>query len=194
MEVKKILIDNDTIQERIRELAEQINDDYKEKKLTLICLLKGAVYFFADLTRHLDLDTELCFMRLSSYEGENSTGKIEVKIDIEEDIKGKDVLIVEDIIDSGNTLNFLKNYLLDKGPNSVKICTLLDKPKRREVENIKVDYLGFSIPNRFVIGYGMDLDESYRNLLDINCITQENDPKIEEDVKSIKLQLTKKNH
>ena len=188
MENIKTLIDNETIQEKINQLAQKINEDYAGKKLTMICILKGAVYFFADLSRKVNLDTEICFMRISSYTGENSTGKIDIKIDLEEDIKGKDVLVVEDIIDTGKSLSFLKNYLLEKKPNSVKICTLLDKPERRK-EDFNPDYVGFVIPDRFVIGYGMDYNEAHRTLPDVDCITKENDKKLNDDIKAIKLQL-----
>ena len=192
MEKKVILIDEETIQTRIKELAQEINKDYKGKELTLICILKGSMYFFTDLTRHLDLDTNLEFMRISTYEGKESKGKIDVKLDLDKPIKGKDVLVVEDIIDTGITLSFLLDYLAVREPKSIKLCTLLDKPDRRTEENVKVDYTGFIIPDRFVIGYGLDLDEKYRNLKEINCIIDENDrKKIEEEKKLIKKQIRK---
>ena len=196
METRKILIDEETLQERITELAEEISNDYQDKDLRLICILKGAVYFFADLSKKISINTKVSFMRISSYVGENSTGKIDIKLDLDEDIEGKDVLIVEDIVDSGRSLSYLKEHLQKKNPNSVKICVLLDKPDRREEENkdLVVDYVGFKIPDRFVIGYGMDLDENYRNLKEINCITKENDKKLDNDVKCIKKQLKIKKH
>lgn len=191
MEKKEILIDEETLQKRINELAEQITNDYKGQELTVICILKGSMYFFTDLTKKIKLDTNIEFMRLSSYVGENSTGKINIKLDLENSIQGKDVLIVEDIIDSGKTMAFLLDYLTLKNPNSIKLCVLLDKPERRTVENINADYVGFTIPNRFVIGYGLDLDEKYRNLPEINCITTDNDKTLENDKNAIKKQLVK---
>lgn len=191
MKKREILIDEKTLNERIKQLAEQITEDYKGTELTLICILKGSMYFFTDLTRNLNLDTNIEFMRLSSYQGEESTGKIEIKVDLEKPIKGKDILIVEDIVDTGKTMSFLLDYLSLKEPNSIKICTLLDKPERREEDSdIKVDYVGFTIPNRFVIGFGLDLDEKYRNLKEINCLINENEQEeLSEDIKSIKKQL-----
>ena len=191
MEKKEILIDEETLQKRINELAEQITNDYKGQELTVICILKGSMYFFTDLTKRIKLDTNIEFMRLSSYVGENSTGKINIKLDLENSIQGKNVLIVEDIIDSGKTMAFLLDYLTLKNPNSIKLCVLLDKPERRTVENINADYVGFTIPNRFVIGYGLDLDEKYRNLPEINCITTDNDKTLENDKNAIKKQLVK---
>lgn len=191
MKKKEILIDEETLQKRINELAEQITNDYKGQELTVICILKGSMYFFTDLTKRIKLDTNIEFMRLSSYVGENSTGKINIKLDLENSIQGKDVLIVEDIIDSGKTMAFLLDYLTLKNPNSIKLCVLLDKPERRTVENINADYVGFTIPNRFVIGYGLDLDEKYRNLPEINCITTDNDKTLENDKNAIKKQLVK---
>lgn len=186
----EVLIDEDTLQLRIKQLAKQISSDYKGKDLTVICILKGAMYFFADLTRRLDLNVNIDFMRLSSYEGENSTGKVNIKLDVENSIKGKDVLIVEDIIDSGRSMEFLFDYLSLKDPNSIKLCVLLDKPERRIV-NVNADYVGFTIPNRFVIGYGLDLDEMYRNTPQINCVTDDL-VTLEKDVKNLKKQIEKK--
>lgn len=192
MEIKKVLIDEDTIQTRINQLALQISNDYHDKELTVICILKGSVYFFTDLTKRLDLDTNIEFMRVSSYDGENSTGKINIKLDLDKSIKGRDVLVVEDIIDTGRTLSYLIEYLSLCEPKSLKLCTLLDKPERRIINNIKVDYVGFTIPNRFVIGYGLDYDEKYRNLPDINCIINDSDNSFIDDVDNIKKQLIRK--
>ncbi len=188
MKRKEILIDEETLQERIRQLGKQISHDYEGQDLTMICILKGAMFFFTDLAKNIDIDTEIEVMRLSSYIGENSSGKVDIKIDLDKPIEGKNILIVEDIVDSGKSMNFLVKHLLSKKPKSVKICTLLDKKERREVD-INVDYVGFSIPNHFVIGYGLDLDEKYRNLREINCFTEKD---IEEDKKNLKKQL--KNH
>ena len=189
---REILIDEETIQERVRQLALQISNDYDGRELTIICILRGSMYFFTDLTRQLTLDVNLEFMRVSSYIGENSTGEIDIKLDIEGSIEGKDVLIVEDIVDTGKTMTFLLDHLSQKKPNSIKICTMLDKPERRSEKDIHVDYVGFVIPNRFVIGYGLDLDGKYRNLRDINCITGENDPDLEKDVSNIRNQVKRK--
>ncbi len=188
------LIDEKTLQERISQLADEINHDYLDKNLVVICILKGAFYFYADLTRKLNPGTRLEFMRVKSYEGENSTGKVDIKLDLDEgSIKDKDVLIIEDIIDSGNTMTFLQNYLEEKKPNSIKLCVLLDKQERR-TSTIKPDYVGFTIPNHFVIGYGLDLNEKYRNYPEINCIANKDEEvnKIEKDKQLIKKQL--KNH
>jgi len=192
METKKILIDELTLQERIQQLADEITEDYQGKKLTLICILKGSIYFFTDLSRRIKLDTELEFIRVSSYNGENSTGEITLKLDLDNPITGKDVIVIEDIIDTGRTLSYLLKYLSKQNPNSLKLCTLLDKPERREVKDIKVDYTGFTIPNRFVIGYGLDLDEQYRNIPEIDCIIDESEKdQITKDKRNIKKQLKK---
>ena len=195
METKKILIDELTLQERIQQLADEITEDYQGKKLTLICILKGSIYFFTDLSRRIKLDTELEFIRVSSYNGENSTGEITLKLDLDNPITGKDVIVIEDIIDTGRTLSYLLKYLSKQNPNSLKLCTLLDKPERREVQDIKVDYTGFTIPNRFVISYGLDLDEQYRNIPEINCIIDESEKsQITKDKRNIKKQLKKTNN
>lgn len=188
----KTLIDEETINNRINELAKEINKDYKNKKPVIICILKGAVYFFTDLTKKLDIDCDLEFMKISSYVGEKSTGKIEIKYDSNKDIKDKDVIVVEDIIDTGYTMSGLYDYLCDKEPKSIKLCVLLDKPERRENYDINPDYTGFIIPNRFVIGYGLDYDDKYRNIPNISCITDENDLEIEKDKEEIKKQLIKR--
>ena len=191
MEKRKVLIQEDILQSRISELADVITNDYKGKELTVICILKGSMYFFTDLTKKIDLDIYTQFMRISSYDGCESSGKINLLIDLDSSIKGKDVLVVEDIIDTGRTLSYLLKYLESLEPNSLKLCTLLDKPERRVVNDIKVDYTGFTIPNRFVIGYGLDLDEKYRNLPTINCICEDDDKNFNEDVISIEKQLVK---
>ena len=160
----KVLIKEESIQKRISELAKKISVDYKDKELVLICVLKGAVYFAIDLSKKIENDLILDFVKVSSYkEAEETSGNIEFNLDISTDIKGKDVIIVEDIIDSGITLNYLHDYLIAKKPNSLKICVLLDKKERRK-KDIKVDYIGFEIEDKFVIGYGLDYKEKYRNL------------------------------
>ena len=178
MKKKKVLITKTMLQRRINVLAKQIENDCKGKDLTVICLLKGSVYFTADLTKYLRKNVIVECMRLSSYEGTNSTGVIKLKLDLDEPVTNKNILIIEDIIDSGKTLSYLIDYLRAQNPASMKLCTLLDKPDRRVV-NVNVDYTGFKIANHFVIGYGMDLDEKYRNLPAIYCfINSEEDEKL----------------
>jgi len=159
----ELLISEEEIRKKVKELAEQINRDYKDKKPILIGVLKGAFIFMADLIRELKIPVKVEFVRLKSYAGTETTGKVEVKLDIEENVKGKDVIVVEDIIDSGITIDFLTKKLIEKGVKSVAICALLDKPERRVV-NVRVDYVGFKIPNKFVVGYGLDFNEKYREL------------------------------
>ena len=164
MEKIKVLISKEQIENRVKELAKQIRKDYKEKSITAICLLKGSLFFTADLTREIGGKIYLEFMQLSSYEGENTTGTIKLKKDIDfSEIKGKDVLIIEDIVDTGITLNYTLENIKKAGANSVKVCTLLNKPSRRKIK-VPIDYVGFEIENQFVLGYGMDYDQLYRNL------------------------------
>ena len=163
MEEYKIIIDSDTIQKRIKELGAQITRDYQDKQPVVICMLKGAVYFFADLTKQIKLPLMLDFARLSSYRNGTTGGQMELVYDITAEIEGKDVILVEDIVDSGKTLSYFIKLLKTRNPASVKICAFLDKKERREV-NIDVDYVGFDIPCGFVIGYGMDYAEKYREL------------------------------
>ncbi len=161
----EVLIDEPTLQARIRELGEQISQDYANKNLLLICILKGGVLFLTDLMRHIDLPHEIDFLAVSSY-GKNardSKGVVRILKDLDGTVDGRDLLIIEDIIDSGYTLDYITKMLWSRQPNSIKICTLLDKPERRET-SIKVDYVGFVIPNKFVFGYGLDLDEKFRNM------------------------------
>lgn len=164
MEKIKTLISKEELEKRITEIAKQIEEEYKEKEITLICILKGSAFFTVDLAKKINGDVKLEFIRVSSYiDGTESSGKVEMKLDLQDSIEGKDVIIVEDIIDTGRTLSYLIDYLKTKKPNSVKLCTLLDKPERR-IYNVKVDYTGFQIPDKFVVGYGLDFDEKYRNL------------------------------
>ena len=164
MEKIKVLISKEQIENRVKELAKQIRKDYKEKTITAICLLNGSLFFTADLTREIGGKIYLEFMQLSSYEGENTTGTIKLKKDIDfSEIKGKDVLIIEDIVDTGITLNYTLEHIKKAGANSVKVCTLLNKPSRRKIK-VPIDYVGFEIENQFVLGYGMDYDQLYRNL------------------------------
>ena len=159
----KVLISEEELHKRIKELAKQIYDDYKGEELTFICILKGSIFFTVDLSKEMPCDINFEFIRVSSYHGQNSTGVIEMKVELQGDIKGKDVIIIEDIIDTGRTLSYLMEYLRSKGPKSLKICSLLDKKERR-VCKMDADYVGFDIPDKFVLGYGLDVDEKYRNL------------------------------
>jgi len=186
---REILIDELTIEKRIKQIADQINQEFEGEQLTLICILKGSLYFYADLSRRINLDTELEFIRVSTYEGENSTGELDWKLKLDKPVTGKNVIVVEDIIDTGFTLSCLLEYLKEQKPKSLKLCTLLDKKERREIE-VPVDYVGFTIPNHFVIGYGLDLDQKYRNIPEIDCFIDEDKKEdLIKDRESIKLQL-----
>jgi hypoxanthine phosphoribosyltransferase len=166
-----LLLNRDQIESIVRSLAEQISKDYLGKELIIVCILKGAFMFLADLIRYLQIPVKIDFVRLASYgTGMKSTGFVEITKDIETPIEGKDVLIIEDIIDSGRTLQFLKERLSLSNPRSIKICALLDKKSRREV-SIEADYLGQEVEDVFVVGYGIDYSESYRNLPEIYYIT-----------------------
>ena len=164
MENLKVMYEEEELQKRIKESAEEIDKDYKDsKEIIIISVLKGAVFFTVDLVKKMKTDIILEVMQLSSYAGTESTGNIIVKKDLDCNIEGKDVLIVEDIIDTGRTLKFLKEYLASKNPKSLKVAVLMDKAERREVD-VNVDYTGFVIPNKFIVGYGFDYDEKGRNI------------------------------
>jgi hypoxanthine phosphoribosyltransferase len=174
-----VLIDPDTLKARIAELGAQITKDYEGSNLLLIGVLKGSVFFMADLARAIDLPLEVDFMAVSSYgNATESSGVVRMLKDLDAPIAGRDVLIVEDIIDSGRTLSYLVELLQQRGPESIEICALLTKPERAEVE-IDCRYVGFEIPNRFVVGYGLDYAERYRNLEYICCLDEANLPAIE---------------
>jgi len=164
-DIDHVLIDQEKLQARIQELANQITTDTEQiENLLLICVLKGGYMFLSDLSRALTRPHELDFMGVSSYgSGISSSGAVQIIMDLKKPIAGRDVLIVEDIIDSGRTLQYMRQTLLARSPNSLRICTLLNKPSRREVD-VPVDYIGFDIPDEFVVGYGLDFDEIYRNL------------------------------
>ncbi|NLL80898.1 MAG: hypoxanthine phosphoribosyltransferase [Tissierellia bacterium] len=171
--IKDILIKEDEIQKRIKELGKEITNDYKGKDLVVIGILKGAVIFMAELVKSIELPITLDFMSVSSYgKSSISTGEVRIIKDLDFSVEGKDLLIVEDIIDTGLTLNYLTELLEKRGANSVKICTLLDKPDRRTV-GVKVDYLGFEVPDEFIVGYGLDYAEHYRNLPFIGTLKEE---------------------
>ncbi len=158
------LVSEKAVNERIVELGKQISKDYEGKQVHLICVLKGGVFFMCELAKRISVPVSMDFMSVSSYGGDTkSSGVVKIVKDLDEAIEGKDVLIVEDIIDSGRTLYYLIDILKKRNPKSVHLCTLLDKPERR-VKDVKVDYVGFNIPDEFVVGYGLDYAQKYRNL------------------------------
>lgn len=163
--LQEVLIDSDTLQARVRELGEQITHDYAGSNLLLVCILKGGVMFLTDLMRHIDVPHSIDFMSISSYgDGvRESSGRVRIDMDLRQDIADKNILIVEDIIDSGHTMDYILSLLSTRKPASLRICTLLSKPSRRLVP-VQLDYVGFEIPDKFVFGYGLDLDEMFRNL------------------------------
>lgn len=172
-DIKKILISHDEIVTAARELGQKLTEDYQGKNPILVGILKGSVPFMAELIKHIDTHIELDFMLVSSYHGgTSSSGVINIIKDMDQDIKGRDILFVEDIIDTGKTLKSLKELFEGRQPASVKIATLLDKPEGRLVE-IEADYTCFTIPNEFVVGYGLDYDENYRNLPYIGVLKEE---------------------
>jgi hypoxanthine phosphoribosyltransferase len=170
-EVDRILVSKEQIAQRVKTLAAEINRDYKGKRLLVVCILRGAVIFAADLVRELDLDdVALDFIAVASYgAGKTSSGEVRMVQDLKDPIEGRDVLIIEDIIDTGLTLSYLCNLLLARKPASLKIAALLDKPERRRAE-INADYAGFCIPDEFVVGYGLDYNQKFRNLPDIRLL------------------------
>lgn len=160
----EIMLTEEVVNERIKELGAQISRDYAGKSIHLICILKGSVYFTCELAKRITIPVTMDFMQCSSYGAETkSSGIVKLAKDLDEPITGRDVLIIEDIIDSGRTLNHLKNLLGQREPASLKLCTLLDKPSRRVVD-VDVEYVGFEIEDKFVVGYGLDYDQQYRNL------------------------------
>lgn len=164
-DVQEVLLTEEQICTRIAELGEQLTRDYAGKDPVVVGVLKGVVVFYSDMIRQIKTPCEMDFMVLSSYSGTNSTGNTIVKKDLDVDIKDRHVLILEDIFDTGNSLNFTVKKLLERQPASLKICTLLDKPERRRPDiTLQADYVGFTIPNAFVVGYGLDYNEHYRNL------------------------------
>ena len=166
-----ILIPAEDLQKRIAELGKEISEDYQDKNLHLVCILRGGVLFLADLMRHIEIPHTIDFMAVSSYGSgaRQSTGQVRITLDLKEDIHDRDVLLVEDIVDSGYTIASVLEMLATRHPRSLKVCTLLDKAERREVE-VPINYRGFTIPNKFVFGYGLDLDEYYRNLAFIGTV------------------------
>ncbi len=170
----RVLIPEDEVNKRISETAAQISRDYAGKEVHLICILKGGVFFTCELAKRLTIPVSMDFMSVSSYgSGTVSSGVVKIVKDLDEPLEGKEVLIVEDIIDSGRTLAYLMEILEKRNPKSIRLCTLLDKPERRVKKQVKVDYTCFSIPDKFVVGYGLDYDQKYRNLPYIGVVEQE---------------------
>lgn len=163
-ETIRVLVSEKEVDERIEELGRKISEDYAGKQVHLICILKGGVFFMCELAKRISVPVSMDFMCVSSYgDDTKSSGVVRIAKDLDESIEGKEVLIVEDIIDSGRTLYYLMDVLQKRNPNSIHLCTLLDKPERR-VKDVKVDYVGFNIPDEFVVGYGLDYAQKYRNL------------------------------
>lgn len=160
----KVMISEQDVDARIEELGKMISEDYAGKKVHLICILKGSVFFMCELAKRITVPVTMDFMSVSSYgDGTKSSGIVKIAKDLDETLEGKDVIIIEDIIDSGRTLYYLMEVLQQRKPSSMRLCTLLDKPDRR-VKDVKVDYVGFAIPDEFVVGYGLDYAQEYRNL------------------------------
>ena len=163
-ETVRVLIPEDKVDERIAQLGAQISQDYADRQVHLIGILKGSIFFICELAKRITVPVTMDFMSVSSYgAGTKSSGVVKLIKDLDEPVNGKDILVVEDIIDSGRTLSYLLKNLSDRQPASISLCTLLDKPERREVD-VEVDYQGFHIPDEFVVGYGLDYDQRYRNL------------------------------
>ena len=159
-----VMISEEDVDAKIAEMGRKISEDYAGKQVHLICILKGSVFFMCELAKRITVPVSMDFMSVSSYgDGTTSSGIVKIAKDLDESLEGKDVIVVEDIIDSGRTLYYLLDVLQKRKPNSMKLCTLLDKPERR-VKDVKVDYVGFNIPDQFVVGYGLDYAQKYRNL------------------------------
>lgn len=170
--IGKVMITQEEIFQRAREIGAQITQEFDGESVLLVGILRGAVLWMADLMKCIDLDVTIDFMAVSSYGASTkSSGIVKIIKDLEEDVEGKNLIIVEDIVDSGRTLNYLKHYFENRNANCVKICTLLDKPEGRQVE-IDVDYVGFTVEDKFIIGYGLDFDQKYRNLPYISCLEE----------------------
>ncbi|MCI9365770.1 MAG: hypoxanthine phosphoribosyltransferase [Clostridia bacterium] len=159
----KELISREELDKRIAELAEQIDNDYLGKEITIVCVMRGAVFFTVELTLKMKTKLKYEFITISSYEGTDTTGEITLRTDLRESIEGKDVLIVEDIIDTGRSMRYLIDHLRSKNPRTLKVCTLANKAERREIE-VPIDYIGFEVPNKYIVGFGFDIDNNYRNM------------------------------
>ena len=176
MKIKKINVHltEEQIEQRVRELGAEISKVYGDEPVCLICILKGSVFFTCELAKRLTIPVSLDFMSVSSYGSDTkSSGVVKIVKDLDQSIEGKDVLVVEDIIDSGRTLSHLMKILNERKPSSICLCTLLDKPDRREVDDVNVDYTGFQVPDEFVVGYGLDYDQLYRNLPYVGVVETE---------------------
>ena len=172
-DIKKVLLSEEELRTRVSELGAQLSRDYEGKNLLMVSVLKGSVVFMADLMRAISQPAEIDFMVVSSYgSGVKSSGVVKIVKDLDINLQGKDILIVEDILDSGMTLDYIKGMLQDRNPASIRICTLLDKPARRKAD-LQADYVGFTVPDEFVVGYGLDYDERYRNLPYIGVLKPE---------------------
>ena len=170
----RVLLSEEEVDKRIREIAGKINRDYAGRAVHLICILKGGVFFTCELAKRLTVPVSLDFMSVSSYgSGTESSGVVKIVKDLDQPLEGKEVLIVEDIIDSGRTLAYLIDLLQKRNPKSIRLCTLLDKPERRVKKQVTVDYTCFTIPDEFVVGYGLDYDQKYRNLPYIGVVEQQ---------------------
>ena len=170
-----VLLSEEEVDERINEIGKQISKDYEGKNIHLICVLKGGVFFMCELAKRIEVPVSMDFMAISSYGADTkSSGVIKIVKDLDESITGKDVLVVEDIVDSGRTLSYLLMMLKERKPKSLKLCTLLDKPERRVID-VNVDYTGFQIPDEFVVGYGLDYAQKYRNLPYIGVVHLEDE-------------------
>ena len=173
-DIERDLISEEELKSIVENIGKQISEDYKDKDLLLVSVLKGSVVFMADLMRAITIPCNIDFMAVSSYgSGTKSSGVVKIIKDLDKNIEGKDLLIVEDILDSGRTLGYLKSVLMTRNPKSFRICTLLDKPSRRAVPDLWADYSGAEVPDEFVVGYGLDYDEKYRNLPYIGILKRE---------------------
>lgn len=181
----EVLIDEDTLQKRVAELGEEISRDYQGQDIVFICILRGGVVFLIDLMRHVTVPNQIEFMAVASYGAgiRSSNGEVRITYDLNTSIEGRNVIIIEDIIDSGNTLNAVIQVLSTRNPKDICVCTLLDKKERREVD-IPIRYCGFTIPDKFVYGYGLDLDEYFRNLPFIGVVDLEKMEKVKKECKS----------
>lgn len=170
----RVLLSEEEVDKRIQEIGEEISRDYAGRKVHLVCVLKGGSFFMCELAKRITIPVSLDFMSVSSYVGDTkSSGVVKIVKDLDESLKDKDVIVVEDIVDSGRTLSYLLEMLRDRGPASLRLCTLLDKPDRRVVD-VDVHYTGFQIPDEFVVGYGLDYDQMYRNLPYIGVVEFDN--------------------
>ena len=170
----RVMYSEEEVDKRIRELGEQISKRYEGKTVHMICVLKGGVFFMCELAKRITVPVTMDFMSVSSYgAGTKSSGIVKIVKDLDQSIEGRDVLVVEDIIDSGRTLSHLMKILNERKPSSICPCTLLDKPDRREVDDVNVDYTGFQVPDEFVVGYGLDYDQLYRNLPYVGVVETE---------------------